>query len=82
MNVELLETTIQILHQVDDYCKEHSIPLPKDDSLMRLVQNAINLIDEINEKIALPPNLKFDFIRRKVTEDKSDEDVPVPAKNI
>lgn len=80
LNEELLETTIQILHEVDNYCTEHFIPIPRNDRLVRMVKNAINLIKEINGEIALPPNLQYLFepIRRKVTEDKSDEEVTEP----
>jgi len=78
INIELLENVVHIMHQVDCYCKEHMIPLMMDDSLMYLVQNAIRLIHEMNEEYALPPNMKLNFIRRKVTDEKSDDKVPVP----
>jgi len=61
LNTQLLETTIHILHKVDDYCKKHDIPLPMEDNLIYLVKHAINLIEEINEEIPLPPKWKHRF---------------------
>ena len=53
LNIELLETMLQILHFIDDYCFKNGIPLPSDKSLMNLVQHALGIIAEINVEVAL-----------------------------
>jgi hypothetical protein len=59
--VELLEVILQSLSCIDEYCKKDGVPLLAEDRLSYLVQRAINLIDEMNEEIALPPNLQHRF---------------------
>jgi len=61
LNVQLLETTIQFLQAIDEYCRKQDIPLPTEDKLIYLAQEAINLCQEINEEIDLPPFLQHRF---------------------
>jgi hypothetical protein len=74
LNVQLLETTIQTLSYIDEYCASHSIPLPTENRISCLIRQTINLIEEINEEINLPPNLQH----RKRTPSRETE----PAKEI
>ena len=88
LNVELLETTLQLLHFIDDYCIKNGIPLPSEKSLMNLVQHALGIIAEINADVALPPSVQHLFqtpsneadssIRRFFTDSESDADLTEP----
>jgi hypothetical protein len=57
LNIELLRVIIHALHLIDKYRKEHHMPLLTDPKIEYRIQQAIDLINEIN-MTALPPNHK------------------------
>lgn len=58
LNMELAETLVGTLHALDDYCKEHSVPLMNDQKILYFVNHVTKLFDEINQEIYLPPFLQ------------------------
>lgn len=78
INMELTETLLQTWLSITQYCEEHDIPIPHEDRFNYLLQRLKVIIEERNEEInPISSRINY-FIRRKVTERKSDEDVPVP----
>jgi len=62
LNVELLETIICTFSFIKEWCEKNKLPpLPTEDKFGFLLKRAINLIEEINEEIALPPKWKHRF---------------------
>lgn len=72
LNQELLETLAVTIMWIKDYAEKHNIPLPREASYQSLINKSQTLIEEIASSDS--------FIRRKVTETKSDEEVPEPAR--
>ena len=72
LNLELLEQ----LNVICDWLVEHDIPIPNPQSLYSLLSKAKSILNEIEN--SEPRILHFQAIRRKVTEEKSDDKVPVP----
>lgn len=73
LNQELLETLAVTMAWVKDYAMKHNIPLPRESSYQSLINKAQSLIDELCSNSPL-------FIRRKVTEQKSDGEVTEPPQ--
>jgi hypothetical protein len=61
LNIELLETLIQTCSFIQEYTEIHGLPFPTEDRFLLLIQRARNLMQEINEEIALPPILQHRF---------------------
>jgi len=79
LNVELLETLIQTLHSIDNYCRQHAIPLLTDKEIENLVRHTLKLIREINTEISIPLRLKLKLESRNLSDDflqkdRTDED--------
>ena len=72
LNVELMETLVQSLSYIRRYAVRNNLPLPTEDKFIYLLRRVYNLLEEINEEIALPKALMLsdDFLQG----DESDED--------
>ena len=78
LNVELLEILIHTLSFIDNYCREHSIPIPKDRELQNLVRYAIKLIGDINAEIVLPSNVQQLLSDENLHRDESNGELTEP----
>jgi hypothetical protein len=78
LNLELLEQ----LNVISGWLVEHDIPIPNPHILYSLLAKAKVLLNEIQSDE--PKILQYRVIRRKVTEEKSDDKVtePLSTKNI
>jgi hypothetical protein len=61
LNTQLLEIIIWILHYLDGYCEKLKIPTPYEERFLHLIRRAIEIIEEINGEISLPPKWKHRF---------------------
>jgi len=73
LNLELLEQ----LNVICGWLVEHNISIPNPQALYSLLSKATSLLNEIENNN--PKMLQYQAIRRKVTEPKSDDKVPVPS---
>jgi hypothetical protein len=74
MNLELLEQ----LNVACGWLIEHNMPIPNAETLISLIAKARTLLAEIQADN--PKILQYNAIRRKVTEEKSDDKVTEPRK--
>jgi len=75
LNLELLEQ----LNVISGWLIENDIPIPNPHVLYSLLAKAKALLSEIQSDE--PKILQFSAIRRKVTDSKSDGEVPEPARD-
>jgi hypothetical protein len=61
LNIELMEAVTHVAIHLLKYAEQHAIPLPDDSALINLLAHVRKAIREINEEIALPPNLQHRF---------------------
>ena len=71
--VDLIETLANTWFYLKDYCETKGSPLPTEDRMLYLIQRAIRLCEEINEEVALPPNLQHRFRTPKDSTEPSKE---------
>ena len=75
----LHQLNIELLEQLSVSCSwlmEQRIPIPNAEKIVSLLSKAQSLIREIQSEE--PKVLQYSVIRRKVTDGKSDEEVPEP----
>jgi len=74
------QLNLELLEQLSTSCgwlMEHNIPIPNAETICSLLSKAKTLINEIQGEE--PKILQYQAIRRKVTDEKSDDKVPIPA---